>query len=119
MHNPPPPALQSAWTAFTAARTGWTDVGTPTVTARYCQISRICYFQVRAVPDTSVATVAGTSYITLPRTAAGLAGEGSMVDLVTLVGIGSCVIDVANSRVYVPTQTATADTLLISGWFEV
>lgn len=108
-----------AWSAFTPNRTGWTDVGSPTVTGRKCQIKNVMYFQVKAVPATTTATVAGTSYIDLPGTAAGLGGEGSMMNLTTLVGIGECVIDVANSRVYVPTQTATGNTLTIAGWFEV
>ena len=123
MHNPAPHPItglfQTAWTPFTAVRTGWTDVGAPTVTARYCRSGGVGYLQVKVVPATTVATVAGTSYIALPLTAAGLAGDGIMVDLSTLVSIGNCVIDVANSRIYVPAQVATADTLLVSGWFEV
>ena len=110
---------RTAWTPFTATRTGWTDVGSPTVTARYSQIKNVCYFQVKVVPGTTVATVAGTSYVNLPITAFGFTGEGSMTDLTTLIGIGNCVIDSTNSRVYVPTQTATGDTLVIGGWFEV
>ena len=110
---------RTAWTPFTAARTGWTDVGVPTVTARYSQIKNVCYFQVNIVPDTTVATTAGTSYIALPLTAFGFTGSGNMSDLTTLIGIGDCVIDAATSRIYVPTQIATADTLAVSGWFEV
>ena len=108
-----------AWTPFTAARTGWTDVGAPTVTARYSQIKNVCYFQIKVVPATSVATAAGTSYVNLPLTAFGFTGSGNMSDLTTLIGIGDCVIDAANSRVYVPTQIATADILSVAGWFEV
>ena len=110
---------RTAWTPFTATRTGWTDVGAPTVTARYSQIRNVCYFQVQVVPGVTVATVAGTSYINLPLTAFGFTGDGSMMDLTTLVGIGNCVIDATNSRVYVPAQVATADTLTVGGWFEV
>ena len=110
---------RTAWTAFTATRTGWTDVGAPTVTARYSQIKNTCYFQVKVIPSITVATTAGTSYISLPLTAFGFAGDGSMANLTTLIGIGNCVIDATNSRVYVPTQGATANTLTIGGWFEV
>jgi hypothetical protein len=108
-----------AWSSFTPNRVNWTDVGSPVVTGLKCQIRNIVYFQVKIVPATSTASVAGTSYIDLPATAAGLTGNGSMMNLSTLVGIGECVIDAANSRVYVPTQTATANTLTISGWFQV
>ena len=103
-------------------RTGWTDVGALTVTGRYCQIGNIVFFEVNVVPGTSVATVAGTSYIELPVTANPSAtvfiGFASMVNLTTLVAVGLGVNDTANSRCYVPSQAATANTLLISGCYE-
>jgi hypothetical protein len=107
------------WRSFTATRTGWTDVGSPTVTASQCQIERVCYFQVKVVPATTVATVAGTSYIDLPITASGIGGDGSMQNTTTLIAVGNCVIDSTNSRVYVPTQAATANTLTVCGWYNV
>lgn len=108
-----------AWTAFTTTRTGWTDVGSPTVTSRYSLAGHVCFFQIKVVPATTVATVGATSYCSLPITAAGLGGDGSMTDRTSLLSIGNCVIDVTNSRVYVPSQVATSDTLLIAGWHEV
>lgn len=108
-----------AWAAFTTTRTGWTDVGSPTVTSRYAVAGHICFFQIKVVPGTTVATVAGTSYCSLPVTAAGLAGDASMTDLTALTSVGNCIISVSNSRVYVPAQVATADSLLIAGWYEV
>ena len=109
------------WSTWTPTRTGWTDVGEPTVTARKCQIGNIGYLQIKVVPSTTTATVAGTSYVDLPYTAnaSGIGGDGSMLNSTTLIGIGTTVIDVANSRIYVPTQGATANTLTISAWFEV
>ena len=109
----------TAWTTFTPARTGWTDVGTPTVTGRYLQAGNVCFFQVKVVPATTTATVAGTSYVALPLTAAGIGGDGSMENITTLIAIGACAFDVTNSRVYVPTQGATGNSLTIAGWFEV
>lgn len=111
--------VMTPWRAFTANRIGWTDVGVPTVAAVQCQIERVCYFQVKITPATTVAAVAGTSYIDLPLAAAGLAGDASMCNLTTLVFAGGCVIDAANSRVYVPAQLATADVLTIAGWYNV
>ena len=110
-----------AWAAWTPTRTGWTDVGAPTVTARYIQVGNVVFFQIKVVPATTVATVAGTSYTTLPVAVGGsaLAGEGSMMNVTTLIGVGTCAIDVANSRCYVPTQTATGNTLTIFGSYEV
>lgn len=110
---------QDQWIEWTPTRTSWTDVGVPTVTARYHVIGRQCFFQIKVVPSTTVATTAGTSYVNLPITALGLSGEGSMQNATTLVAIGSCVIDTTNSRVYVPSQVATGNTILISGWFEI
>lgn len=110
---------QDQWVEWTPVRTSWTDVGTPTVTARYRVVGRQCFFQIKVVPGTTVATTAGTSYINLPQTATGLAGSGEMQNATTFVAIGTCVIDKTNSRLYVPSQAATGNTILLSGWFEI
>ena len=109
------------WTTWTPTRTDWTDVGSPTVTARYCQIANLVSFQIKVVPSTTVATTAGTSYISLPVSAgaSALAGEASMMNITTLIAVGTCALDIANSRCYVPSQLATGNTLTISGAYEV
>lgn len=106
------------WDIWVPVRTGWTDVGTPTVTARFKTVGRQCFFQIKVVPGTTVATTAGTSYVALPLPAKGIGGDASMVNLTTLVAVGTCAIDVATSRVYVPTQAASGNTLTICGWYE-
>ena len=110
-----------AWTSWTPTRTGWTDVGSPTVTARYCMAGQVCFFQIKVVPGTTTATVAGTSYTSLPVTAgaSGMSGSVEMADLTTNISVGTGRIDTTNSRAYVPAQAATGDTLTISGWYEV
>lgn len=105
--------------SWVPSRTGWTDVGTPTVTARTRIIGRLCEAQVKVVPATSIATTAGTSYIALPVTAAGLSGIGVMTNLTTNVAVGVCHVDVANSRVYVPTQAASGNTFTIFVSYEI
>lgn len=110
---------QDKWTVWTPTRTGWTDVGTPTVSGRFRVVGRQCFLQVKVVPATSVATTAGTSYIALPIAAQGLAGDGSMMNITTLIAVGVCAVDVANSRLYVPTQVATGNTLTIAAWLEI
>lgn len=107
------------WSTWTPTRTGWTDVGTPTVTARFKVVGKQCFFQVRVVPGTTCATTAGTSYIGLPITATGLGGDASMQNQTTNIAIGVCSFDVTNTRVYVPTQAATGNTLSINGWYEI
>lgn len=115
------PSALASWTAWTPTRTGWTDVGSPTVTARYMRIGKLVHFQIKVVPGTTTATVSGTSYTDLPivASASGLSGQVTMVDFTTLVSVGQGVIDPANSRAYVPTQGATGDTLTIAGWYEI
>ena len=110
---------QDSWISWTPVRTGWTDVGTPTVTGRYRVVGRQCFFQVQVIPGTTVATTAGTSYVALPITAMGLSGNASMMNITTLIATGLCAIDVTNSRVYVPTQAASGNTLTIAGWYEI
>ena len=109
--------LSDTWTP---TRTGWTDVGSPTVTARYCMVGKLCFFQVKVVPATSIALVLGTSYISIPITpnAGAIAGMAEMSNLTTLAPIGACVIDIANGRCYVPTLGVTANTVLIAGIYE-
>lgn len=105
---------QDRWTAFNPIRTGWTDVGTaPVVKAVWRDVGQQCFLQMRVIPGTTVATAVGTSYVALPRAAAGISGEGSMQDLTTKAWIGGCVVDVTTSRLYLPTWAASGDTILL------
>jgi hypothetical protein len=106
------------WNIWTPVRSGWTDVGSPTVSGQFHIVGRQVFIQVKIVPGTTVATTAGTSYISLPIPAAGIGGDGSMVNVTTLVAVGACAIDVTMSRIYVPTQAATGNTLTVSGWYQ-
>lgn len=109
------------WKSWTPTRTGWTDVGSPTVTGRYCQIGGVCFFQASVTPGTTVAAAGGTSYISLPLTAnaAEIGGDGSMVNTTALLAVGACAFDLTNSRCYVPSQAATTANLEVAGWFPV
>ena len=111
---------QDRWeTNWTPVGTGFTNVGTPTLTGRFRLPGRKCEFQVKIVPATTTATVAGTSYIALPVAAAGIAGGGVMENTTTNVAIGTCSFDITNSRVYLPAQAATGNTMTIYGSYEV
>lgn len=107
-----------AWETWTPSFTNLTNVGSPTITGRWLRDVGRVYVQVKIVPGTTSASTAGSTYFALPVPAAGLAGDGSMQDSTTQISIGDCVIDVANSRCYTPTQAATGDTMLIAGWYE-
>jgi hypothetical protein len=111
-------AGQDRWESFTVSAS-LTEVGTAVYTGRQRVVGRQCFFQVKVVPDTSVATTAGTSYITLPITAAGLGGVATMTNDTTNIAVGTCHIDVANSRVYPPAQVASGNTFIVAGWYEI
>ena len=111
---------QDKWESWTPTRMGWTDVGTPTVTGRFRVVGRQCFFQVKVVPGTTVATVAGTSYITMPIAIASFGGVAVMYNYSTGVAVGVCSVwDGTNPGVFVPAQVATGNTLVIAGWYEI
>lgn len=106
------------WDSFTVSAS-LTLVGDATYTGRYRFVGKQCFFQVTMVAATSIASTAGTHYVTLPVTAQGLTGSAVMTNDTTNIAVGTCHIDVATSRCYVPTLVATGNTLTICGWYEV
>ena len=109
---------QDKWVTWTPVAS-ITVVGTPTYTGRFRIVGRQCFWQISAVASTSIATTAGTSYFELPVTAKGTSGMATMVNASTNIAVGVGVIDVANSRVYPPSQAANASVFHITGWNEV
>lgn len=109
---------QDRWFQFTPSFS-LTVVGTPTYTGRFKIVGNMMYFQVSAVATTSIASTAGTHYLTLPRMAKGLGGVATMTNNTTNIAVGTCHIDVATSRCYLPSQVASGDTFIIAGWFEI
>ena len=107
------------WTLWTPVFTGLTLVGTPVYTGRFRFVGRQCFFQVQMVPGTTIASVAGTSYMALPSTALGLGGMATMTNDSTNVAVGVCHIDAATSRAYLPAQAASGSTFTLAGWLEV
>lgn len=95
-----------------------TVVGTPTYVGRYRFNGSECQFQISLGATTSVATTAGTSYFNLPVAAKGIGGVATMVNTSTNVAVGVCAIDITNSRVYPPSQAASAATFAICGYYE-
>lgn len=108
------------WFPFTPVFTSLTVVGDTTYTGRYRAIGRKIEFQVTLLAATSIASTAGTTYMALPVTPAkGIAGWGSMQNLTTNVAVGACVVDVTNSRIYLPAQSASGNTFSLFGEYEV
>ena len=106
------------WDSFTVAVI-LTVVGTPTYTGRYRIVGRQCFFQVSLVATTSIASTAGTHYVTLPITAKGIGGVASMTNDTTNIAVGVCHIDVAESRCYLPALVASGNTFNVCGWFDI
>ncbi len=107
------------WTAFDPVFGALTIVGTPAYFGRYRLIGRKCEFQVKFSAGTSIASVAGTDYLNLPFTAAGLTGLAVMTNDSTNVSVGLCHIDETTSRCYLPAQAANASVFNLAGSFEV
>lgn len=76
---------------------------------RWRIVGKACEGQCKFWADTSIATTAGTDYFVLPVGAQGVAGFGVMTDETALTAVGTCHLDVSNSRLYMPTQAASGN----------
>lgn len=110
---------QDSWTKFVPIFGSLTVVGATNYSGRFKVIGKQLFFQVSFSAATSIASVAGTSYFTLPISAKGLSGLATMTNDTTNVAVGLCHVDADTSRVYLPTQTASGNTFLLSGWVEI
>jgi len=112
---------QDKWNEFTPTFTGLTVVGATTYKGRFRFVGKQCHFQVSLVAATSIASTAGTTYLTLPvnANAGSLTGIATMTNATTNIAVGSCHISVSNSRCYLPTQSASGNTFTIAGSYEI
>ena len=110
---------QDQWKAFTPVFGSLTVVGATTYSGRYRFVGKKLEFQVKFLAATSIASVAGTDYFTLPIAAKGLTGMAVMTNDTSNVAVGTCHIDVATSRCYLPAQVASGNTFNLAGWYEV
>ena len=109
---------EDKWESFTLMFTGLTVVGATTYTGRYRRVGRGIEFQAQFLAATSIASTAGTTYLMLPVASSGVAGIATMTNRTTNVAVGTCVIDVTNSRCYLPAQAASGNTFNIYGSYE-
>jgi hypothetical protein len=107
------------WDSFTPIFGSLTVVGATSYTGRYRIVGKQLQFQVKFSAATSIASVAGTDYLTLPVAAKGVAGIATMTNDTTNVAVGVCHIDVATSRCYLPAQAASGNVFNICGSFEI
>jgi hypothetical protein len=107
------------WETFTPSFPVLTLVGAPSYVGRYRIVGRQLQFQVLFAAATSIASVAGTSYMSLPIGANGLSGIANMTNDTTKVAVGVCHIDVTNSRCYLPAQAASGNIFALCGSYEI
>ena len=109
-----------SWHDFTPVTSGITAVGATSYSGRWRDLGRGIQFQLQLSAATSIATVAGTSYVALPITPAkGLAGMAVMTNNTALTAVGVCHVNVATGRVYLPAQAASGNVFTVAGWYEV
>ena len=108
------------WEAFTPVFGSLTVVGATSYSGRVRVVGRQIFFQVQFSAATSIASTAGTDYLTLPVTAnsQSLAGIATMTNDTTNIAVGVCHIDVATSRCYLPAQVASANVFTLCGSYE-
>lgn len=94
-------------------------VGATNYSGRYRLVGKKCEIQVKFSAATSIASTAGTDYLTLPITMKGIAGMATMTNDTTNIAVGVCHMDATTSRCYLPSQTASGNVFTIAGWFEV
>ena len=107
------------WTPFDPVFGSLTTVGATNYSGRFRVVGRQCFFQVQFSAATSIASVAGTDYLTLPIAVQGLSGHMVMSNDTANTAVGNCHIDVATGRAYLPTQVASGNTFTLAGWVEV
>ena len=107
------------WDTFTPVFGSLTVIGATSYSGRYRFVGRKCEFQVKFSAATSIASMAGTDYLTLPFAATGLTGTAVMTNDTMNIAVGTCHLDVATSRCYIPTQVASGNTFNLAGWFEI
>lgn len=110
---------QDRWESFTPVFGSLTVVGATTYSGRYRIVGKSVQFQASFSAATSIASVAGTDYLTLPIAAKGLSGICVMTNDSTNVAVGLCHVDVTTSRCYLPAQIASGNTFLLCGSYEI
>lgn len=107
-----------SWKTFTPSFTNLGTSGTLSAAGRFKELGRMVLFQAQFSAGTYVASTAGTTYMNCVKSARGYGGNVTMVNATAKTSVGNGVIDVANSRVYLPGQSTSGNTFVVSGWHE-
>ncbi|HPP19026.1 MAG TPA: hypothetical protein PLT51_03555 [Candidatus Dojkabacteria bacterium] len=113
-------STQGTWTPTFTNLTVVNGTGGATYSGRYSRIGRTVFYTIKIVctGTATTASVAGTTYCTLPIAAT----QDDTVDVAnatTRLSVGSGYLDSTNDRCYPATWTATGNTIIISGKYEV
>lgn len=106
------------WLSWTPVFGSLTVVGATAYLGRYRKVGKQVQFQVKFSAATSIASAAGTDYLTLPIAATGYSGQATMTNDTSNVAVGNCHIDISTSRCYLPAQAASGNIFNIAGWYE-
>ena len=112
---------EDRWEKFDPIFGALTVVGATSYSGRLRVVGKQCFFQVKFSAATSIASVAGTDYLTLPITAKSqsFSGLATMSNDTSNVAVGVCHIDVATSRCYLPAQVASGNVFNLCGNYEI
>ena len=113
-------STQGTWTPTFTNLTVVNGTGGATYSGRYSRIGRTVFYTIKIVctGTATTASVAGTTYCTLPVAAT----QDDTVDVAnatTRLSVGSGYLDSTNDRCYPATWTTTGNTIIISGKYEV
>ena len=113
-------SIQGTWTPTFTNLTVVPGTGAASYAGRYSRIGRTVFFTVKisCTGTATTASTAGTTYCDLPI-AASQDDSVTTVNKTTLLGIGTGVLDSTNDRCYPSSWTATGNTIIISGKYEV
>lgn len=106
---------------WTVAFSGWTNVGTPVISGNtYAKIGKLIYLQAVITPGTTVASTAGSSFLTGMPYVPAAAGTCNWANDSLGTGLGGGVIDTAGTgRLYPPTIAATGNIIVVSACYMI
>ena len=113
-------STQGTWTPSFTSLTIVNGTGGATYAGRYSRIGRTVFYTVQIVctGTATTASTAGTTYCDLP-VAATQDDTLSVANATTRLTIGGGYLDATNDRCYPASWTATGNTIIISGKYEV
>lgn len=120
MHTAISNSTSGTWTPTFTSLTEVLGGGSVTKAGRYIRVGNIVSYTITITTTggATTASTAGTTYCTLP-VAASYDDTNTAANAISKLGIGTGWLDSTNDRCYPSSWTATSDTIIISGKYEV